>query len=218
MARVDVYEAIGLTRNPFVVEPVPGVDPHLWIDRGHSAAPDPSRSQFVQIIGPKGVGKTSHLLWWRRQAPGPYRHLPPGWRRLRPLPLGNVVYWDEADRAPRATLAWALRRAAWQGSTVVAGTHVDLGPAARRAGLAVVTVELAPLTAADVSEFASLRIAASARDGSSRLVLTEADAASVAAEARWSWHRAADLLHVWAAELAGGRRWTSSPWDPPSGR
>ena len=197
----NAYEAIGLRRNPFVAESTVGVEPELWIDRGHSDAPAPSSGLFVQFLGPKGAGKTSHLLWWRRQTPGPYRHLPPSWRRAQRLPVDGIAYWDEADRSPAPVLWWAIRRAARAGSTVVVGTHVDLAPAARRAGFAVRTIDLAPLSGDEVVAFAHRRIEAVVGHGPGVPMLSSDEAATVAERADRSWRRAADLLHVWAAGL-----------------
>ena len=66
------YAALGLSGNPFVAESEPGVAADLWIARdGVPSPPQPGQRRLIQLIGPKGAGKTSHLLRWCALAPGP---------------------------------------------------------------------------------------------------------------------------------------------------
>jgi hypothetical protein len=192
----DPYRRCGLPANPFANRgPQEAVS---WIDRGLlPATPAPGGRRLVQVIGVKGAGKTTTLRHWRRQAPAPWRYVPRGVRRLWPLPVAPLVYWDEADRAPAAARRWALRAAARTGATVVVGTHVDLAVEARAAGLAVDTVLLIPLSAADVAGWAARRFADVAAGPGWQLPPDVA--ADVAWQAGASWRVAGDLLHDWVA-------------------
>lgn len=175
-----------------------------WIDRGLlPATPAPGRRLLVQVIGVKGAGKTTTLRHWREAAPAPWRYVPRGVRRLRPLPVAPLVYWDEADRAPAAARWWGLRAAARRGATVVAGTHVDLAAEGLAAGLAVDTVPLIPITAADVAGWAARRFAAVAAGPGWEL--PDEVAADVAGRAGASWRVAGDLLHAWVASEVATR-------------
>ncbi|HEX6986890.1 MAG TPA: hypothetical protein VF170_16050 [Planctomycetaceae bacterium] len=201
------YLRLGLARNPFVAEPVPGVAEGLWVPRRLPDAPDPGGRRLLQVIGEKGAGKTSLLLRWRAAAPGPYRHVPDSPARWRPPPLAPLCYWDELDRLPGPVLRVMLRRAAVRGATVAAGTHRDLSAEAARAGLAIETLVLPPLSADDVLAFAAARIAAAGLPGAEpRLTLPPALAAGIAARCGGSWRLAADDLHVWAAAAAWSAR------------
>ncbi|HHV22086.1 MAG TPA: hypothetical protein GXZ30_11230 [Propionibacterium sp.] len=196
------YAALGLARNPFIAESEPGVEPDLWIARaGVPPPPQPGQRTLLQLIGPKGAGKTSHLLRWRAQAPGPYHYVPPSRGRWRFPPVAPLVYWDEVDRMG---LRWvALAYAALRRSTVVAGTHEDLTPIARACGLRVVTYDFPALTPAVLQEWAALRIAEAALPGCKpRLVLDDDAATEICARAGASLRDAAVELHVWAADRA----------------
>lgn len=195
----DPYRRRGLARNPFVAEAVPGVEASLFLDRCFPPPPAPGTRRFVQIIGEKGAGKTTLLLHWRRQLPGPYRHVPPGWPRLLPVPLARgIVYWDEADRIPSLILHASLRIAWLRNATIVAGTHADLSAAARAAGFLVETFAFSALTADDVLRWSAARIAGVACS-SETLALAPEDARIFAEHAGSSWRVAGDLLHAWAA-------------------
>lgn len=193
----DPYRTAGLARNPFVADPPEALSDEVWIDRG-VPPPLPNGRRFVQLLGPQGAGKTSHLLRFRSAAPGPYFHVPPGLGRLRLPPVAPIAYWDEADRIPGPVLAWALRQAARWSATIVAGTHRDLTSAAARSGLAVETHRLGPLDVRSVSAFAARRIAAAAC-GPVSIELDPDDAAEIARAAGASLRAAGDLLHAWAA-------------------
>lgn len=193
---IDPYRRVGLDRNPFVAEPAPGVAAHHWTDRGLPRALDYQSGVFVQVLGPKGSGKTSHLLRWRSLLPGPYQHVRPGWARLVRLPIARVVYWDEADRS--AWLTPALRRQAARGGMVVAGTHRDLSSEARSAGLRVETHELGQLSAAEIEAFAVRRtVAAGGHPG----LLAGTEFELVARRAGASLREAGRLLHIETARL-----------------
>ncbi|MBI3688257.1 MAG: hypothetical protein HY241_13150 [Actinobacteria bacterium] len=199
----DPYRRCGLRANPFAHGDGGPQDAAGWVDRGLPAAAEPGRHRLVQVIGVKGAGKTSTLQRWRAVAPGPWRYVPPGIQRLRPLPVAPLVYWDEADRAPAALRWWGWRAAARSGATIVAGTHVDLGAEAQAAGLAVHSVVLCTITVEELTVWAAQRFAGvSAEPG---WVLPKHVAADVAACAGASWRVAGDLLHAWVAREVAAR-------------
>ena len=196
----DPYRRRGLRVNPFAYGDA-ALDAAGWADRGLPPPAEPGQRRLVQVIGVSGAGKTTTLRRWAAAAPGPWYYVPRGPRRLRPLPVAPLVYWDEANRAPAALRRRALRTAARLGYTVVAGTHDDLSADAHAAGLAVDTVTLSTITAADLTDWAATRFAASRkRDSiSPQWNLPRPVAADIAARADTSWRTAGDLLHAWVA-------------------
>lgn len=198
----DPYRSLGLRRNPFCVEDEPGVPEALFLERGLPAPPAAGGLRFIQVLGPKGAGKTTALLNWRRGAPGPYRRVPPGFGRWRLPPGGALVYWDEADRVPAPVWISALTAARVRAATVVAGTHEDLSRWPRRLGFSVETHAFGDLRAGEVLRWARARIAAETASGACALSLDPATADRVAREAGRSWRRAGGLLHRWAADAA----------------
>lgn len=188
---IDPYRSVGLDRNPFVAEISPGVAPGHWTDRGLPTSLTLRPLSFIQVVGPKGAGKTSHLLRWRAELSGPYRHVAPGWGRLASLPVAPVAYWDEADRA--AWLWPTLRRQSRIGGMVVVGTHIDLSDQAHRAGFIVESHELGPLSPAEIEEFCVKRIA---EVGGRPDLLSGVDLESVARRAGASLREAGRLLHI----------------------
>lgn len=194
----DGYARLGLTRNPFVAEQQPGVADELWMER--RVAP-PATREIVQLIGPRGSGKTSQLLRWQRDAPGPYLHVEADRSRWRPPPLGTVVYWDEADRIPRIVLTRAIAGLAAGGGRAAIGAHRDLGRAIRHHDLTVRSVVLGRITGDDVVAWARRRIAAVAIDPVDLVPHIEL-AAQLAADSGGSWRVIGDRLHAWMAALA----------------
>jgi hypothetical protein len=201
----DPYLRCGLRANPFAHGAGGPQDEAGWVDRGLPSAAPPGQCRLVQVIGVKGAGKSSTLRRWHAAVPGPWRYVPPGMARLRPLPVAPLVYWDEADRAPAALRRWAWRKAVRRRATVVVGTHVDLESEARAAGLAVHSVLLPALTAGELTLWAAERFAAV----SVTVAVVGADpgwslpgpvAADIALRAGASWRVAGDLLHVWVAQ------------------
>lgn len=200
---LNPYRSLGLQRNPFIAEDEPGVDPALWIDRGWSVAPPIRAKRFLQVIGVRGAGKTSHLLHWQAQTGGAYCHYPPGLGRCKLPPVGAIAYWDEADRIPPLLFRLALVWASHTHATIVAGTHADLGAIARSTGFTVETLHLPPFDAKTLLAWATRRIqAVQLPDTVASLVLTEEQAAHIVAIAQGSWCEAADHLHIWAAAAA----------------
>jgi|GEM_PF-1227909 hypothetical protein len=201
---IDGYRALGLVRNPFVAEQTAGVEPAVWLDRaGQPPAPQPIARRLVQLLGPRGAGKTSLLLHWQAQQPGPYHYVEADWRRWRFPPLAPLVYWDELDRLAAPVRWLAMRAAAARGSTIVAATHIDLAPLAQRHGLTVTTHTFAPISTDELLAWAVRRIDhARLPDQPLGLTLAPALAAQIVTHAGTSWRVAADLLHIWAAERA----------------
>jgi hypothetical protein len=207
MIALDPYWTLGLRCNPFIAEATSGVPTHLWIDRGYSVAPPAGACLLVQIMGEKGAGKTSHLLHWREQAPGPYSYYPEGVARWKLPPVAAIAYWDEANRIPLPFLYLALWQATRRNATIVAGTHADLSPVAHQVGLPVETIDLQPLQPEALIAWATLRIEAVRLPETPvvDLVLTPTKAAEIVAVSGASWREAAIHLHIWAAEVAKDR-------------
>jgi len=208
----DPYARCGLTGNPFVEEPAQAWTEPGWAERTPADPPQPGQGVLLQFVGVKGAGKSTTLRRYRSGFPAPWRYVPPGPGRWRPLPVAPLVYWDELDRSPALLRAQAWRRAARTRATVVAGTHVDLAGEAARAGLSVQTFVLPPITVTELTEWAQARLADA---GGTDWTLPPGDASRIATAAGASWRRAADLMHIWVADevsrLAGpGQR-------PPSG-
>ena len=136
---IDRYEQHGLSGNPFACSP--NFDLSLFVDRGLPAPPPPGSGAMIQIIGDRGVGKSTQLAHWRSHLPGVHHYVSVENRWQLP-PLAPLVYADEVDRLPRV-LRWRwLRALGAQQATVVVGTHVDIGATARRAGLEVQTHQI----------------------------------------------------------------------------
>ena len=192
----DPYRRAGLSSNPFAAESESGVDRQLWVERGLPDRLEFTPRTLVQVIGPKGAGKTSHVLHWRARLRGPYRHVAPKAGRLVSLPIARVSYWDEADRA--FWLVPALLAQSVLGHMVVAGTHVDLTQLARLAGLRVVTFELPALSPDVVRRFAAQRIeAAGGEPAEWDLPYDE-----IASQAGSSLREAGRLLHMEKSTLS----------------
>jgi hypothetical protein len=201
--RPDPYAHCGLRGNPFTYSndgPDAGAE---WVDRGLPGPPRPGQRHLVQVIGVAGAGKSTTLRHWHALAAGSWHYVPRGVRRLAPLPVAPLVYWDEANRAPAPCRWWALRAAARRRATVVAGTHDDLAAEARAAGLGVTTVRLCALTPAEVTTWAARRFARVG--GGPEWTLPAPVAAAVATDAGPSWRVAGDLLHAWVAREVANR-------------
>lgn len=201
----DSYAVLGLRGNPFVAEDEPGVVPALWIERaGVPDPPRPNERRLVQLIGPKGAGKTSLLLQWRHRAPGPYHYVPPrGAVRFQRPPIAPLAYWDEVDRMGEPVRTAAFAYAAVRGTTIVAGTHADLTRLARACGLSVSTYTFSDLDPATLRRWAAYRIAEAARPGVTPTLELDAPTAQVICDRVGpSLRDAGVLLHIWAAERA----------------
>lgn len=163
MTFADRYREVGLVRNPFSTQAL--AERHVFLDRGLSQ-PKPFTGTMVQLVGDRGFGKSTHLHHWRSGEPGPYHYIPLEPYRERwstpPSAATGIVYGDEVDRMPVALRRSWFRALAKAQATVVVGTHDDLSKVARRAGLAVVTYALAPLTLDELVELLSRRFQSNA--------------------------------------------------------
>jgi hypothetical protein len=204
----DPYHALGLRRNPFYAPQSLLIDDQHWIDVGYSWAPEPGRCLFVQILGAKGAGKTSHLLRWQAQTGGPYFYQAAWhWQTLPPCrPEGDslIAYWDEANRIPWPTLIWALSQAKKHSLSLAVASHSNLAPWARALGWAVQTVILQPLNLARLEVWSSKQLAAECLmpQISPRLNLTTELLENILQQSQGSWRTAATLLHRWTAQQA----------------
>jgi len=165
---LDRYRQVGLAANPFAVQIHDGdaaLDIGPWfVDRGIPDPPSPGSGVLVQVIGDQGMGKSTHLAHWRKRHPGPYHYIPrrPYRQRWHSPPLSPLVYGDEIDRMPVWLRRRWFRRLGQMTATVVIGTHADLSRVARRAGLAVRSHELTPVSADELAEVLSRRLQAAA--------------------------------------------------------
>jgi hypothetical protein len=97
---------------------------------------DDRRTAF-QFIGEKGRGKTTHLLALKVRFPNAaYVHIPED--EKPPIPVGNPLLIDEAQRLPR----WKRWRVFRRIVPLVLGTHEDYSGELRRAGREVTTIEV----------------------------------------------------------------------------
>lgn len=206
MAYSDPYYQLGLKRNPFIAPEKPGVNPSQWIDFGYSAAPEARQCLFVQIIGVKGAGKTSHLLHWQQQTGGEYFYQAPFDWRSHP-PIGPIVYWDEADRVPLPRLVVALWQARRQNATVVVGTHTSLKRLAQIASFQVRTINLSTLNANSLQKWIYVQLASEALPNQEiQVALSPHEINAIVAQSNGSWRTAACYLHRWFAKQASGQQ------------
>lgn len=200
--QADGYERIGLGANAFSHH-LDGDEPFLSRSCTADLQLVEGQMRYVELVGVRGAGKSTHLRRWNARHGGAFHHVAPGRQRWRFPPIRPLVFWDEFDRLPAPLRRQALWRAKRQGCTVVAGTHRRLAPEAERLGFAVESQELVPLTVAEVQEWAEARLALVALPGS-RFELPMAVIDSVTAQAGSSLREAGDLLHVWLARHARG--------------
>ena len=203
---LDPYHRLGLKHNPFIVSETVGVAPSLWLDFGFPI-PIPGKKKFIQLMGEKGAGKTSHILHWQKQTKGSYCYYPPGKGAWKVPVVEKISYWDEADRIPYPFLLYALAKAAKEHSTIVVGTHKDLSSLARVLGLQVHKVTLETLTVDSLNVWVAKRIDDVLLEGikQAELKLPQDVAQKVVLESGSSWREAAVLLHIWVASLASSQ-------------
>ena len=194
------YAALGLRRNPFAVDLDPEGTDALFLPHPAVAAPS-STDELVQILGPRGAGKTTQIRHWRQAWPGPYLHVDHDRARWRRPPVATIAYWDEADRIPLPVAAGSLIRARRRGAVIVAATHEDLSGAARLAGVSIRTVVLPEPTSTRVMDWAQRHIER-ASAGPPTLEVHMQLAESVVKDCGGSWRVIGDRLHSWVARQA----------------
>lgn len=137
-ARGAPYACLNLRRNPFgALDPeeraeVAVVDLEPWASEieGRLAAGDAgTRRLSIQLVGPPGSGKSTHLAALARRFPSAGRIAwshDEGWGML---PEGELLLIDDAHMMPHRHLKVALRR-----PVTVLATHHDLGRRLRGRG------------------------------------------------------------------------------------
>lgn len=145
-SRYFPFHTFGLRRNPFgaltreewaaVAVPPEPVAAALEAESGH-----------VQILGEKGRGKTTALLWLTarladRDERATYEYLPEGRHRFLTDPSGLACFLlDEAQRLSRRERR-RLIRAAGEGTRLIFSSHLDLAKGFARHGLPLATIRL----------------------------------------------------------------------------
>ncbi len=204
MSYSDPYHRLGLHRNPFIAPDNLEIPPQRWFDFGFSQPPSLQKRLFWQVIGEKGAGKTSHLLHWQRQTGGTYYYCQPGWKKYSLPPVDAIAYWDEANRIPLFLLLTSLWQARCLNATIVVATHDDLSQIASLCGLMVKTITLNTLCTDNLLEWAKKLIEAERLSPliPINLQLTADRAQKIVLMSQNSWRKAANYLHIWAAEIA----------------
>ena len=212
---LDPYHSFGLKRNPFFAPQDLQIERDRWLDFGYSQAVSPGQRLFVQFLGEKGAGKTSHLLHWQQQTGGHYFYQAPWqWQTFPPCqpdPTGvAITYWDEANRIPLPTLAWALKKAYKLQLTVVVGSHQNLAPLARLVGYKTKSIDLDHLTLPRLKcwinqHFLSELLPERSREQNLAFEqlqnkLTDQFLLTILNESAGSWRRTATILHRWLAQ------------------
>lgn len=113
----------------------------------------------VQFMGPKGRGKTTHMLALMRHFPDArYVHL--GENERPRIPHAHPLFIDEIQRVPRRRRRRLFRRPV----SLVIGTHEDLRPELAAAGFEVETIGVgSALDAGRLCRMLNLRIEAARR-------------------------------------------------------
>ena len=212
---LDPYHSFGLRRNPFFAPQDLHIERDRWLDFGYSQAVSPGQRLFVQFLGEKGAGKTSHLLHWQQQTGGHYFYQAPWqWQTLPPCQPDKmgaaIAYWDEANRIPLPTLIWALKRAYKLKLTVVVGSHQNLALFARLVGYQTQTFHLDHLTLPRLKCWINQHLIAELLPERSREQnlafqqlqnqFTDQFLLTILNEAEGSWRRTATILHRWLAQ------------------
>jgi len=212
---LDPYYSFGLRRNPFFAPQDLLIKRDRWLDFGYSHAVSPGQRLFVQFLGKKGAGKTSHLLHWQQQTGGQYFYQAPWqWQTLPPCQPDStgvaIAYWDEANRIPLPTLIWALKKAYKLPLTVVVGSHQNLALFARVVGYQTQTIELDHLTLPKLKCWINQHFIAEFLPERSReqnlafeqlqKQFTDQFLLRILIESDGSWRRTASILHRWLAQ------------------
>jgi hypothetical protein len=210
----DPYHRLGLKRNPFIAPASLQLDGDRWCDFGYSLPILSKKPQFIQFLGVKGSGKTSHLLHWQQQTGGIYYYQKPWhWLSIPPFKLQKsgveFTYWDEANRIPLPLLIWSLNRAYRQQLIVVVGSHLNLGAIAKLVGYQVRTIRLNNLSLPRLKAWINQQFQAELlprRSPRQRLALeqiqqqlSESLLTMIIEQSNGSWRQAATHLHRWLA-------------------
>ncbi len=213
--RLDPYHFFGLRRNPFFAPQDLLIERDRWLDFGYSQAVSPGQRFFVQFLGKKGAGETSHLLHWQQQTGGHYFYQAPWqWQTLPPcqpdLTGSAIAYWDEANRIPLPTLIWTLKTAYKLKLTVVVGSHQNLAPLARFVGYQTKTIDLDHLTLPRLKcwinqHFFSELLPERSREQNLAFEqlqnkFTDQFLLTILQESEGSWRKTATILHRWLAQ------------------
>ncbi len=174
-----------------------------------------NQPQFIQFLGVKGAGKTSHLLYWQRQTGGDYYYQKPWhWVSMPPMTPQKfgvkITYWDEANRIPLPTLIWSLNRAYKNQITVVVGSHINLGAIARLVGYEIQTIRLQNLSLPRLRSWIDRQFQASLLPrrsplqqlalGQIRQQLTDLVLMTMIEQSHGSWRQVTTQLHRWLAQ------------------
>jgi hypothetical protein len=212
---LDPYHSFGLKRNPFFAPQDLQIEGDRWLDFGYSQAICPGQRLFIQFLGEKGAGKTSHLLHWQKQTGGHYFYQAPWqWQTLPPtqpdLQGTAIAYWDEANRIPLPILIWALKQACKLQVAVVVGSHQNLAPLARLVGYQTKTIHLNHLTLPRLKCWINQHFIAEflpERSPEQTLAfqqlqnkLTDQFLLTILNESAGSWRKTATVLHRWLAQ------------------
>lgn len=153
------FAHLNLRRNPFGE-----LDLALWaelavVEVDHLVPRLKRRGYAVQFIGPKGRGKTTHMLALVRHFPlARYVHV--GENESPRIPPSHPLFVDEIQRVPRRRRRRLFRRPV----SLVIGTHEDFRSELAASGFQVETIGVAgALDARRLSEILNLRIEAARR-------------------------------------------------------
>ncbi|MEO0841680.1 MAG: hypothetical protein AAFY21_20315 [Cyanobacteria bacterium J06641_2] len=204
MSYCNPYHQLGLRRNPFIALDNLEIPPERWLDFGFSQPPPIQKRLFLQVIGEKGAGKTSHLLHWKRQTEGIYYYTQPGWKAWLLPKIGKIAYWDEANRIPLPLLLIGLWQASLINATIVAGTHNNLAQFASFFGFEIKTITLSTLCVDNLLLWVKKTIEAERLSPyiPINIEFTPDIAEKIIAESENSWRKAANYLHIWTARTA----------------
>jgi hypothetical protein len=216
---ISPYAKLNLIRNPFGEltrnerAALAVVDCREWV------AILSQSNTAVQFLGPCGHGKTTHLLALAQallesipeSSPesflrAAYVYLPPSGPRPK-IPRTRPLFIDEAQR-----LGWWERRQVFTaGGPLVLGSHEDLRPALERAGMRVVTVEVANGTTPErLVEIANRRVEASRLDAGPVPRIELPQAIELRRQHGCDIRRIEDDLYRHFQQLAEGM----TPWQP----
>lgn len=216
MTHPDRYRAVGLKGNPFVAQQIQGerVAPvgKLFVSRNLPDPPPPGSRTLVQVIGDPGMGKSTHLEWWRSKHPGPLHYVPnePYKARWKQPPLVKagfkeaMVYGDEIDRMPSPLRTRWFRHLSQRRATLVIGTHDDLTRVGERSGFDVTTHHLDALDLETLIEIVECRLAAFSTGENSDVLFTIAELEGVLAESGGNPREAEALCHRLLATKVDG--------------